>query len=204
MSSLPHPDNRLYLGAGGSGKTTLAMEHARRFNRVLLVLPDDSEGAPAGFVATRDRARLCELMLARNFRVAFVADHQVEQWEWANQAAWTAGDTLIIWEECGVFMGGGPLKVRTPLAYDLWMRGRHRRNRVFACSQRPASVSADCRANLYRAVIFNSTEPNDLKWFRAMLDGAAIDAIKGLDYAAHEALDWQRGEAWKVKRSPFA
>lgn len=198
---LPRPDNRLYLGRGGSGKTTLCMEHAGAFDRVLLVRPDDSERAP--YPATRDRRRLIETMMAPSFRVTFNVDMQREQWEWASEAAFRAGNVVVIWEEAGTLMSGRSLKDYAPWAFSLWMRGRHRRCRVFACSQRPASVSPDVRANLSRAVIFNTTEPNDLRWYRGMIgDPGVIDAIRSLDFAAHEAVDWTPA-GHSVKRAPF-
>lgn len=199
MRSLPQPDNRLYLGRGGSGKTTLALQHATKFPRVLLVLPDDSERAP--YPATANRRELILAMMQPTFRVAFIADRRLDQWEWANEAAWCAGDCVLVWEEAGVFMDGQRL---APFAYDCWMRGRHRRLRVFGCSQRPARVSRDCTANLARAVVFNTTEPNDLKFYRAMIAGDdVVEMIRRLDFGAHEALDWTPAGS-TVKRAPFA
>ena len=200
VRSLPRPDNRLYLGRGGSGKTTLAVAHAATFSRCLLVLPDDSEAPPPGFIITADRAELIRVMLGRSWRVAFVANRRLDQWEWANEAAWRAGDCVTVWEEAGVFMDAQRL---APHAYDLWMRGRHRRVRVFACSQRPARVSRDCTANLARAVIFNTTEPNDLRFYRSMIfETGAAEAIPRLDFEGHEALDWTPS-GWKIRRAPF-
>ncbi|HUZ71611.1 MAG TPA: hypothetical protein VMU87_01385 [Stellaceae bacterium] len=199
--SLARPDNRLYLGRGGSGKTTLALSHAASFPRVLLSLPDDSEAPPRGFHIIRDRADLVRALMRPAWRVAWIADRRLDLWEWANEAAWLAGDCLVIWEEAGVFMEGIRL---APHAYDLWMRGRHRRLRVFACSQRPARVSRDCTANLARAVIFNTTEPNDLRFYRSMIfEPEAAAAIPRLDFAGHEALDWSPA-GWAVKKAPFA
>ncbi len=200
--SLPQPDNRLYLGAGGSGKTTLALRHAERFDRVLFVQPDESERSP--YPPTRDRAELVKRMLAPSFHVAFIADLQLDLVEWCNEAAFKAGDTLVIWEEAGTLLPRASLKERAPWAFALWMRGRHRRCRVFACSQRPASVSGDLRANVSRAVIFNTTEPADLDWYKAMIGGRAetMDTIRRLNFAAHEALDWTRA-GHQVRKAPF-
>jgi hypothetical protein len=203
MQSLPRPDNRLYLGRGGSGKTTLALRHAEAYPRVLLLLPDDSERAPRGYAVTSDRAGLVRAMMRPRWHLAFIANRDPDTWDWGNEAAFAAGDTLVIWEEAGVFMNGGSLRTATPFAYDLWMRGRHRRCRVFACSQRPARVSRDCTANVSRAVIFNTTEPRDLAFYRSMIfEPDAAAAIPRLDFAAHEALDWTPA-GWAVKRAPF-
>jgi hypothetical protein len=201
--SLPRPDNRLYLGAGGSGKTTLAVQHALKFDRVLFVQPDDSEGSP--LPRAKDRRQLIEAMMRPTFRVAYVVDLQLEEAEWANEAAWHAGDVTVIWEEAGTVLPNVSLKARAPFAFSLWMRGRHRRCRVFACSQRPASVSADLRANVSRAIIFNITEPDDLDWARTVIGGSRDTAaqIAGLKLGDYQALDWQRGHGFAVKKSPF-
>jgi hypothetical protein len=202
MTSLPRPDNRLYFGRGGSGKSTLSREHARDFPRVLLVLPDDSERAPARYKATRDPAELIKAMMQPTFRLAFICDHDPKLWEWCNEAAFRAGDTLIIWEDAGVWMDGRRLRSVGKWAHELWMRGRHQRCRVFACAWRASSVSRDCTANLSRALIFHSTEPADLKFYRAMIDPAAALAVGGLKFKTHEAVDWT-DSGWSVKRAPF-
>lgn len=204
MSSLKRPDNRLYFGRGGSGKTTLALQHAGEFPRVLLVRPDDSERLPARYSVTRDPAQLIQLMMAPSWRVAFLCDGAPEAWEWCNEAAFRAGDVCVIWEEAHQWMDGRRLRSFAPHGHTLWMLGRHARCRVFGCSMRPAGVSRDCTANLARAVIFNTTEPSDLKFYRSMIpDAEAARAIPRLDYDRHEALDWSpRG--WSVKRAPFA
>jgi hypothetical protein len=202
LRPLPRPDNRLYLGAGGSGKTTLALRHAEKFDRVLFVQPDDSEPAP--YAVVPDKRALIEGMMHPQFRLAFIADLQLDLVEWANEAAFRAGDVLVIWEEAGTMLGTRALKERAPWAFSLWMRGRHRRCRVFACSQRPASVAADLRANVSRAIIFQTTEPADLDWYQGMIGQRreTIETIRGLDYAAHQALDWTR-TGQKVKHAPF-
>jgi hypothetical protein len=202
MTPFPKPDNRLYLGRGGSGKTTLALAHARKYSRVVIVCPNDDEAPRMGCdLVARDRRSLIEFMCQPRFRIAYApGEERAEGWEWANEAAYRAGNCLIMWEEAGVYMGSQPLK---GWAYKLWMTGRHRRCRVFACSQRPARVSRDCTANLSRAVIFHTMEPDDLQFFRGMMGRDACTAIPQLSYESHEALDWN-GSNWAVRRAPFA
>jgi pimeloyl-ACP methyl ester carboxylesterase len=195
---LQRPDNRLYLGMGGSGKTWLALRHAAAFDRIVYVRPSDSERAP--WPETRDRAALCVALKQARFAVTFTTDADPELWEWANRAALAAGDCLVVWEEASS-LGDGKPKLPT-YAHALWMRGRHEGCRVFACSQRPSRISRDCTANLSRAVIFATTEPNDLKFYRDMIgDRAAIDRIRSL--ARYEAVDFDPLHGWNVKKSPF-
>lgn len=207
MKPLPQPDNRLYLGRGGSGKTTLALDHAGAAPRLLIVTPNDDEAPRLPVeIVTRDRRALIVAMMQPAFRVAFVPPRDdkgdmTPGWEWANEAALAAGDLVLFWEEAGRFMRNRPLP---KFAYDAWMAGRHRRLRVVACSQRPASVSRDCTANVSRAVIFNTTEPDDLAWFRGMISKEGRDAIRGLDWDAHQALDWRPGASgYEIKQAPF-
>jgi hypothetical protein len=203
MSPLKRPDNRLYLGRGGSGKSTIARRHAEEFDRVLLLLPDESEPAPRFYMATTHGELALAMMRADQFRVALICNGSDEMWEWGNRIGFAATDCVVVWEEAGVFMRGGrSLTGRLPYAYDLWMRGRHVGCRVFACSQRPSTVSRDCTANLARAVIFQPTEPNDLKFYRAMNIEDAAARISALNFDRHEALDWTPSGA-SVKRAPF-
>jgi hypothetical protein len=201
--SLPRPDNRLYLGAGGSGKSTLAVRHAEKFPRVLFIQPD--EGEPAPYPTTRDPVELVRRMCQPSFRTAFTVDRRLDLAEWANEAAWHAGDVAVIWEEVGtVLPSRAVLADKAPWAYALWMRGRHVRARMFACSQRPSTVNADLRANVARAVIFNITEPADLDWSRTVLGGAvSAQQITALQIGSYQAIDWQRGAGFAVKNAPF-
>lgn len=196
--SLKEPDNRLYIGMGGSGKTWLALRHAAGYPRIVYVRPEDRERAP--YPEIRDRAALCEAMKQPRFAVTFTTDANPDLWEWANRAALARGDTLILWEEAPS-LGDGKPKL-PPFAHALWMRGRHARCRVFAVSQRPSRLSRDCTANLSRAVIFATTEPNDLKFYRDMIgEREAIDQIRSL--AKYHAVDFRPFQGWEVRQSPF-
>ncbi|HEY3917731.1 MAG TPA: hypothetical protein VGL83_08050 [Stellaceae bacterium] len=195
---LPKPDNRLYLGRGGSGKTSLALEHAAQFDRVLMVRPDDSE--PPRFPSARSSHELARAMSQDKFRLCINAYMSVENWELANEAAIAAGDTVVIWEEAHLFIRSRSLMDFAPHAFNLWMHGRHFGCRVFAISIRPAGLTADLRANLARAVIFNTTEEADLQFYRHMIPDRSI--IPKLDFAHHDAVDWTTS-GYAVKRAPF-
>lgn len=203
MIPLPRPDNRLYLGRGGTGKTSLALEHAEAFRRRIVVCPIDDQAPRMGCdQVTADRAELVRLAMQPSFAVCFTpGELGAENWEWANEAAWRAGDTLIIWDEVGMYFrtDGGSLK---GFAYKLWMAGRHRRCRVFATSQRPARVPRDCTANLARAIVFHTSEPNDLRFYRNMSPPVTTAAIGELDAARYEALDWTPTGTAK-RKAPF-
>lgn len=203
LRSLPRPDNSIYLGAGGSGKSTLAVQHAEKHPRVLFIQPD--EGEPAPYPTTRDRALLIRRMMAPTFRTAFTVDRRLSELEWCNEAAWWAGNVAVIWEEVGTMVPPrGVLADRAPWAYALWMRGRHRRCHLFACSQRPSTVNADLRANVRRCVVFNMTEPADLDWARTVLGGTVpAERITSLELGSYQAVDWQRGAGYAVKNAPF-
>lgn len=197
--SLSQPDNQLFLGRGGSGKTWLALRRAADFPRVLYVRPEDRESPPFPELPRGDRVALCNALKLREFKWTFTTDGDAALWETANEAAYRRGDVLVIWEEAGTLMDRKPLPT---WAHKLWMVGRHVHCRIFACSQRPARVSADCRANLSRAAIFATTEPGDLQFYRDMIgDKAALDRIRSL--ARFEAVDFDPLQGWTVKKSPF-
>jgi hypothetical protein len=195
---LQRPDNRLYLGRGGSGKSYLALRHAESFARVLFVRSDENETPP--FDWTHDEERLARLMYAPSFKVAFITDGREHAFEHAARCAMRYGDVVVMWEEAATLMRGPRL---TPHAAALWTMGRHRGCRVFATTQRPARIVADCRANVGRMIIFQTGEASDLKFYRDVTgDRDLIDAIRALDYSKHEAID-RTDSAWEVKTSPF-
>jgi len=206
MQSLPRPDNRLYLGKGGSGKTTLALAHAWAFPRAIICDPNGEDAHAEGGQVTDHPGELVELIAAPGpWRVTWRFPRMgfADGFAWVNRAAEAAGDCALVWDEADLFLRHG----MTPEAFRLWQTGRHRRLHIFACSRRPATMPRDLRANLARLCVFRMQEPRDLEAVAEFTDDLAIeDAVRGLPIPkpgeAPWAVDWTEA-GWKVKRSLF-
>lgn len=201
MESLGAPDNRLYLGVGGSGKTTLALTHSWDYARCIVVDPNgENMHAGAAFV-TNDPRELVELAMLPEFRICWRPEmmNAEDGYELATRVAWAAGNCALVWDEADFFMRAGRLP---PHALRMWNAGRHRRCRVFAVSRSPFRVSRDCTRNLTRACVFAIQEPSDLKFLASFMGQEAANHVPALPQ--RHAIDWHQGGAWTVKRSIFA
>lgn len=201
MLSLKNPDNRLYLGKGGSGKTTLALSHTWRFERVIVCDPNGEGAHTEDAVVIDDRAQLVEAVNDPGpWRVCwrFGGTGFDEGFEWVNRVAWARGDLCLVWDEADQFTRWG----LPPTAFRIWNNGRHRRLRVFACSRRPARVPRDLTANLSRACIFKTQEPNDLKFIRDFTAGREAEGMVR-ELEPFHALDWREDGTMAVKKSLF-
>lgn len=205
MQPLPGPDNRLALGVGGSGKTTLTIAWAASFERVVFYDPNGEAVFARGAHVVTDRRQFLELLARpgpvricwRGVMAALGEDAQREEFEWANRCAWATGDVLLVWEEVDVLCGNGRLP---PHAYRLVNAGRHRGIRVFACSRSPWMVPRGFTRNASRVAAFRSIEPRDLEYLRAYMGTAAASEIPNLP--RFSALDWTpNGHA--VRASPY-
>ncbi len=202
MRSLPQPDNRCYIGVGGSGKTTLALHHADQFARVIICDPN-AETAYARFGRVlEDRAELVRAAAAPSFRLTWRFDlgDPLEGYDWATRVAWAAGDCCVIWDEAENYHEGGRI---LPWGRRAWNQGRHRRLHVFAVTRSCFAIDRTLTRNVTRACIFATQEPRDLAWLDGFLRSSdAIDAIATLP--KYHAYDWRQGRGGCVKLSTFA
>lgn len=200
------PDNRLYLGLGGSGKTTLAASHASSFPRVVFCDPNGEKVFESGAHIVTDRRQLLELLARpgpvricwRGVMGAAGEDATREAFEWLNRCAWACGDVLCVWEEIDILCGGGKLP---PNAYRLVNAGRHRDVRIFACARSPKMVPRAFTRNASRIAVFRTIEPLDLDYLRQYMGTDAAAVLPGLQ--RFEALDWTQ-TGFAVRKSPYA
>ncbi len=196
---LPQPDNRLYLGKGGEGKTTLALSHSwdTPAARVIVFDANSEDAHASGALVTEDRGDLASLIRDGAPRVCWRNSGGMDPEEWfafGNRVAWAAGDCLVVWDEADLFMTSGRLPED---AYRVWNTGRHRGVRCFAISRRAARVSRDVTANLASAHVFRLMDPRDLGWLREAIGPEAADAVSRL--RAHERIEWTP-EGWTPKK----
>ena len=166
MPSLLKPDNRVYFGKGGSGKSYLARSHLAKFPRVLFHDTNCEAENEVGALVTYTRTDLIDrLLLAKNGPVRICwRGHMMglkDAFEFANEAAWNAGNLVVYWEEAPAYIRSGEMPT---WAQRLTLAGRHQGCRVFAAAQRPHKVSRDLTANCDTIYAFRCTEPRDLKY----------------------------------------
>lgn len=197
---LPKPDNRIYLGVGGSGKSFLALHHSYAFERVLICDPTGQDEFEEYALVTDDPAELVELFSGEGaIRACWrgtTTMGKAEGFDWCNRVAKAAGNMLIVWDEADLFMSPSHMP---ETAYWLWNMGRHRGLSVFATSRRPARLARDCTANLSRAAVFATQEPGDIKYLKEFM-GTSVAQVPGLP--RFSAVDWTP-EAASVKKSPY-
>lgn len=192
MTPLPAPDNRLYVGRGGSGKTTLALSHAADFKRVIFydpnALPAAERWASEVIDSPRELVNLGKLKAPWRIAWRGMAAHGLDEaFDLANRLAWATGDVTVIWDEADVFFPTGRMSGNRP-ARMLVNMGRNRGIRVFATARRPVNVPRDYTANLSRAVIFNVIEPDDVQFLRGTIGREAAARLPSLP--PFSAIDW--------------
>lgn len=199
------PDNRVFLGLGGSGKTFLARYQADLVSaRVLIFDPAGDDNNTNGCHVVTDRRQLLELLVRPGpFKVCWRAVHHAESeaelsaaFDWANRCAWAAGNMVLIWDEAD-FLTKGRLIGK---AYPIVHAGRHRDLRLFACSRRPAGLPRDLTGNATRFLLFKIEEPLDLEYLRPRIGRDVALELPRL--VPRQAFDRHAGRL-ELKPTPF-
>lgn len=202
---MERPDNRTYLGMGGSGKTFLALHQAAlTSNRVLIFDPNGEDQNAAGAHVVTERRQLLELLVRPGpVRVCWRGVHHAESeeeleaaFDWANRCAWAAGNLVLVWDEADRLTGG---RLRGK-AYAIVHSGRHRDLRLFTCSRRPAGLPRDLTGNTQRFLLFQIEETLDLEYLRPRIGRQVTLELPTLK--PRQAYDRQDGRL-ELKASPF-
>jgi hypothetical protein len=202
MPRLEAPENWLYLGKGGCGKSTLVRAQLQGETRVLIHDPNSEPELRdlAGRVCY-DRADLVEQMRRPKFVIAWrgYETDPKEAFEFANRVALAAENCLVVMEEIDRFTSAGNLPDH---AYSLVHVGRHKGCRVRATARRPHAVPRNLTSNIQRVMAARITEPRDIKFIAETIGEA--EAAEGLrTLPDYHFLDWTE-ENVTVKKSPFS
>lgn len=203
MTPFPKPDNRLFLGVGGSGKSFLMRHQLQGFPRYLIhdVAGGGEDANKVLGDVIEDQAHLVErLMLPGPCRIIWrgVGAMGDAAFEWANEAAWHAANMVVVWEEIDGFTDAGKMP---HWCHRLVHEGRHRQIRTFAVSRAPHMIPRNLTRNVTRICTGRITEPRDIKWFEQKLgDRETVNRIPGL--ADRQFLDWTEGKP-QIRQSPF-
>lgn len=210
LSPLLEPDNRVFLGMGGEGKSHLARHQSWTVaSRVIICDPNAEPAWASGAMVVDHPADLCQLLKEPEARLCWRGfDHMGEEaaFLWANRAALAAGDTLIIWDEVDFFYPY--IKPDTP-PYRVWNAGRHQRVRCFAIARSALAVPRTLTRNATSVCAFVTAEPSDIKYLAGtprapgLIGIEAATAVQGLKPGSRQCVHWRRGGGWQVRKSPF-
>lgn len=206
MSSDPKADITAIFGMPGMGKSTIAKHQTDARNRVLIHDPNKEDAWAEGATVCETRAGLVSALTAKGpmrlcWRGAYGArsrEEAIEAFEVANECAIAAENLTVVWDEIDRFTA--PAAPLPPHCYRMVNSSRHLKIRLFIMARRPARVNRDLTSYANRMIVFRTTEPADVKYFRERSADLAA-AVKGL--ADYHAADWTVKGGVIVKKSPF-
>ncbi len=206
MTRLDRPDNRVFLGITGSGKSVLARHQIKAEPRVIIFDPVEEPENAKGAIIVETAGALVRVLAAgarrKRLRICWrgfgINGHGAEAFELGNRIAYAAEDLTVYWEEVDQFTDAG----RPPQwCYEIVNRGRHRGLKYFAASRRPARVPRDITANATRIMAFATQEPTDLRYMRELMGPEAAAIVPTL--GRYECVDFAVGSGFERKKSPF-
>ena len=203
---LSKPDNRIFAGEGGHGKSTLARHQAKPFKRVLRFnFTGEDENREGAIVVNTKRDLLDHLMMARPSQPivlcwdfeAFDTYGKIEAFEYANKAAKEAGDLVLLWDEIDAFCSSGHMP---PTAESIINHGRHWGLRTFAVARSTVAIAKEHTRNAQRICAGRMNDETAINPLKGRL-GVAVEELPGLkDY---HFVDWRSGGGYKIRKSPF-
>lgn len=200
---MDQPDNRLALGQGGLGKSSLVWEWIGKYRgRVLIFDPNAEPQYAEGAVIVRtkgDMVRAVTGKTPKNLRVCFrgVSPRRGRyegDFEVFNRVARALENCLVVWEEVDSWFKSREV---SPVAFELVNQGRHRDITVIGVSRRPAMVARDMTANATQIACFGTEEPRDLNYLAEYIGKDVAAQLKGL--TPHHAILWNRAPRWTKK-----
>ena len=218
----PRPDKLVILGKSGSGKSSLTKALIRSIPRVVIFDPKGEYAAPhvirgatpkdlyryidgrkrfcVSYKPESERARRALEARSpeknRGKRMSLI-EREFDQVSWG---VFVVGSLTFVAEEldqCCTSAWAGPKFGK------LLRQGRTRGVEMICISRRPTEIPKDVTANMTQMVIFNSSEPGDMDYFRRRL-GPAVDRIPDLQTfgvngaTVSTGIEWREGGALQL------
>jgi hypothetical protein len=176
------------MGKRGSGKSYLARQRIAEFPRSLVY---DTMGEYTSGVICEDLAELktvWQRSYQGNFRIIYRPLDAEEEFEPLCRLVWECGNMGFLVEEVQTFCNARSIcrDFKAIIA-----KGRHRGISLIGVTQRPAEISKLLTSQAKEFCIFNTTEPNDIEYFRNSLGSDIVAKISELK--EYEYVRWTDG-----------
>ena len=178
----------LVFGKRGSGKSELAkillQQHPRRI--IFDTLGEYTDGVIVENI--EELKALWGKVYRRNFKIIYQPLDPEGEFPIVAQLVWACGDVTILIEECDRYAQFQ--RMCLPLK-EIIQRGRHKNIALIGVTQRPPSIDRLLTSQAKKMCIFNTTEPNDIQYFREVIGDAVVTKIEQLKQ--YEYVEWLDG-----------
>jgi len=216
MTLLDRPDNRLFIGKGGSGKSHLIRYQLKksdlavidgkekRWKRDRIVLFDTNGEKALGEMADQivfKKIDLINVILNRKrFIISFrgFQEYGKAAFEDCNEVCLAAENITVVWEELEFFTNSKDLP---NFAHQICHAGRHQGMRIMATSRAPAMIPKNFTRNVQEISIFHTDEPNDIKYLSEKIGSKSAQDLPKLQ--KYHCLHWSDRTGATVRKSPF-
>lgn len=174
----------IVVGNQGYGKSAWTMTYGAAKSR-LLVYDPKAEYPGVDFATPPDEfiARIVRRELAA-FRYGTYLPEEVEMF---GRAAYAAGETTLIMEECALLFTKG--QGVEPWARPMIYMGREPQLNLVLVAQRATFIPLDIRSQANRVITFFQNDPDDIRALSHIIGAEHRDTLLTLDYL--ECLDWE-------------
>ncbi len=179
---------KLVMGKRGCGKSFLVKQLIKNIRRLFVY---DSMGEYTDGVVVEDMAELRKFwskVYRGHFRIIYRPTDAESEFEPICQLIWVCGYMTLVAEEVQTFCN------TRSICKDfkaIVAKGRHRDITLIGVTQRPAEISKLLTSQAKEICIFNTTEPNDLQYFKDSFGSELVEKIGQLQQ--YEYVFWKDG-----------